>query len=185
LSLLVLSLGLTGCGGKAQYYTPEQVSAALDSQGLTPDFFAGLQNNAPGPGRFQAAIPDAPPAHGIRPLSNIVGGIVSAFHVPTAAKVRLLTVLPRRVVYALVFARTGDAQKRAAVFLDQLTAERIMGDVEFGFARRGNVVVTYRLFGGSFPRLRGVGIRREGIFDPGEYNADVERRVVAALDSLP
>jgi hypothetical protein len=184
LSLLVLSLAGTsaGCGGKVQYYTPDQVSAALDSQGLGLDFGAG--NNGPGPGIFQAAIPPDAPTPAVRPLSSLLGGIVATMHVPTAAHVRPVVVIPRRGVYALIFARTGDAARRASVLDDQLTAERLLGRVEFGYHRRGNVIVTYRLIGGSFPQLRRGGVRREGIFDPVEYNASVERRVAAALDSL-
>jgi hypothetical protein len=177
LALLALALLTAGCGGaKNVDYSPAAVQAA----------FAAAKIPLYGPHQVmpQELALEGDPAPSIRtvqpPLQKLLKGVRDTFLLPALRRHRGTTVLRGNSLIVYVFPRAEDAQQRVQSFADLFGAEEILHRVAFGYARKGNVVVSYGRLRYQ-PGVTGVDEHRQTVL---VYNQDQVRQVKAALAHL-
>jgi hypothetical protein len=180
IALVALSALVAGCGGaKKPFYTPDQVRTAFAAGGIP------LYDQFQIVDRRSRVPPHAPPTPApepvTRPLTALLNGVRAAVMGPTTPGSTRATTLRGYQLDVFVYPRDRDARRRVAALADLLAAQQILRRVGFGFERRGNVVVTYRLyqyelgvpgFLGDRDRVR-------------KYDGRVTGSVAAALGRLP
>jgi hypothetical protein len=171
-SLLGLSLLAAGCGERATHYTPGEVRAAFQAEGLLAGDVTSF------PGLDEPAPVNSQPA---RPVPLLLGKLRIAFGVPTLRRPTPVTIIRGTGASAYVYALDHDAHRQEFELEDRLAAERTLG-ISPGFAviRHGNVVVSYRILSNRLPSF----LQGSLPYSPREYYASIERRVAAALDRL-
>lgn len=182
--LALTALAATGCGGaKEPFYTPDQVRAAFEAEGISI-----FDRNQPIP-RFSpipVTTPSPPPEESepvSQPLTAMLKGVRAAVLGSTTRKQTRATTLLGFQLTVYIYPREKDAQRKAADYADTLGALQILHRVNFGYQRKGNVVVSYRAYRYRFQRsVPGFPDARERIQ---AYDGVKRGSVAAALARLP
>jgi hypothetical protein len=183
LALTMLAMLVAGCGGaKEPFYTPDQVRAAFEAEGISI-----FDRNQPIP-RFspiqepaQSRGPEPKPV--VEPLTAMLKGVRAAVLGSTTRRRTRPTTLLGFQLTVFIYPREKDARRKAADLADTLGALQILNRVNLGYKRRGNVVVSYRAYRYRYQRgVPGFPDARERIQ---AYDGDKPGSVAAALARLP
>ena len=144
-SALIALSALAGCGGaKEPVYTPKGRCARRSR----PRGFRCTTSSRSSTGGHacRRRRPPPPPEPVTRPLTALLNGVRAAVIGPTARNSTRSTTLRSFQLDVFVYPREKDARRRVAGLANLLAAQQILHRVGFGFERRANVVVTYRLY---------------------------------------
>jgi hypothetical protein len=145
--LIALALLASGCGGtQSVHYTPDVVEAAFEDAGISL-YSRGLGRSfGQGGSRDFRQSSASSRDTGSQPLTSLLEGIRDAVLIDTSEPRRTSAVLSGRYVLVYVYPGAADATRRADELRDILGAQEILDRPEFGFFRKGNVVVSYHVF---------------------------------------
>ena len=171
----------TGCGGgKYQHYSLAEVRSTFAAHGMRLyDRDQVFERDDRSPAEERDPRPTA------QPLRTLLNGIRSAFVVSSMSDSPKQTTLRSPGILVFVYPREEQARDKARNLADILGAQEILHQVQFAYAQKGNVVVSFRRYRNpnTLPGFRAMGDAAT-FGDLRMFNRDLRRQVTAALGDL-